>query len=333
VGSEADEPSAKARVRPAGPPCRVGWAERAARLSFNLYDPPGAGGGDAELERRWASAAGRQSAPTDRLVAAGTGAVHVLLAAAVLATGARAQAAVALAVAAQQFTIAALVARRPAAFLRWRGATYTFNILWAVAAATLHGSALHLSFCRPGGGPLFWATEFTAASLPWFYLHALVFPLPAHRAAAVHGAGAVALAATAPLRCARSLAACPAGGPAFQAAAAAAARALAVFAPATRHAAPPTPAAACVAAYVAATALVYVAALHAVWLAEHASRLAFLARTERVDVEWELERLRPGGAPRALLAAELAAAGALLTAPAAAAAPLLLAVWGGRCGA
>jgi hypothetical protein len=121
------------------------------------------------------------------------------------------------------------------------------------------------------------------------------------------------------LRCQKSLAACPAGAAHFQALQTWLARAFGVFS-ATTSATPGAVGAAaagsltpCVATYLLAQALTCVGLLHAVWLFERAARLSFLARTDRVDLEWSLERMRAGGVSAMTLALEMAAVLAVLT--------------------
>ena len=48
----------------------------------------------------------------------------------------------------------------------------------------------------------------------------------------------------------------------------------------------------CVVLYSMIQLIAFVATMHALWLNEHSSRIEFLARTDAVDVEWRLEKLR-----------------------------------------
>jgi hypothetical protein len=48
----------------------------------------------------------------------------------------------------------------------------------------------------------------------------------------------------------------------------------------------------CVTVYSLVQIFAFVMTMHSLWLSEHAARMEFLARTDAVDVEWRLERLR-----------------------------------------
>jgi hypothetical protein len=48
----------------------------------------------------------------------------------------------------------------------------------------------------------------------------------------------------------------------------------------------------CVTVYALVQVFAFIVTMHSLWLNEHAARMEFLARTDAVDVEWRLERLR-----------------------------------------
>jgi len=117
-------------------------------------------------------------------------------------------------------------------------------------------------------------------------------------------------------RCQKSLGACPAGGPHFQALQQWLSKGSSVFwATMPRHGGgtggevpvAAEPLSACVASYAIFHILGYVVTMHALWMCEHAARLSFIKRTEHITIKWRLEQLGSRGAPRLMRLLELAA--------------------------
>lgn len=238
------------------------------------------------------------------------------------------QAIISLATTIQQITTVTLATRRPKTYARWRFSFHAFNIIWGMVEGILFTHALEISPCINTGSGIFWLNELLNTSVPWLILHALVYPLPMPMAIVVDGGAGVLVMMTNVMRCKRTLTGCGAGGKLLQNAFQLLQRYFGIFSattslPAAASAvegitkgrgllavgASPSaclsalnsssassleasPMTSCVTVYALIQIFAFIVTMHSLWLSEHAARLDFLSRTDAVDVEWQLERLR-----------------------------------------
>jgi hypothetical protein len=227
----------------------------------------------------------------------------------------------------QQLTTAILALRRPKIYAQWRYSFYAFNIIWSMVEGTLMTQKdFEISPCMSAGAGIFWLNELVSTSVPWLILHALCYPLPMPLAIMVNGGAGVAVMMTNVMRCKKSLGRCAAGGKYLQEVYSLLQRYFGIFSatmavPAAGITAGNTPhrgflrafassnlrlgavdtgsaisqassMASCVTVYALVQAFAFIVTMHSLWLSEHAARMEFLSRTDAVDVEWRLERLR-----------------------------------------
>lgn len=304
----------------------VSRLEMATKLSFSLYPSSEVTGRD--LETAFIQYRCSQGLIIDRLLDLGYSVVHLFVTFVLLRSANPRLAVISLSTAIQQITAVILAIRRPKTYAQWRFSFYAFNIIWSMVEGTLLIQDLEISPCMNAGSGIFWLNELLTTSVPWLILHALVYPLPMSLAIVVNGGAGVAAMITNVMRCKKTLTGCAAGGKYFKnifqllqryfgifsatiplPAAASAAAAIpkrrgllaGVASPAARLGAlssssvssvEVSPMISCVTVYALIQIFAFVVTMHALWLSEHAARLDFLSRTDAVDVEWRLERLR-----------------------------------------
>ncbi|KAL4539170.1 hypothetical protein Ndes2437A_g02142 [Nannochloris sp. 'desiccata'] len=257
----------------------------ATKLSFSLYPSSEVTGRD--LETAFIQYRCSQGLIIDRLLDLGYSVVHLFVTFVLLRSANPRLAVISLSTAIQQITAVILAIRRPKTYAQWRFSFYAFNIIWSMVEGTLLIQDLEISPCMNAGSGIFWLNELLTTSVPWLILHALVYPLPMSLAIVVNGG-----AATIPLPAAASAAAAIPERRGLLAGVASPAARLGALSSSSVSSVEVSPMISCVTVYALIQIFAFVVTMHALWLSEHAARLDFLSRTDAVDVEWRLERLR-----------------------------------------
>lgn len=194
--------------------------------------------------------------------------------------------------------------------------------------ATLFTQKLEISPCMNTGFGIILLNELLSTSFPWLLVHAFLYPLPMPLAIMVNGGVGVAVMITNVMSCKKTVTGCAAGGKFLHYIFQTLQRYFGIFSATISLPTAPSAAAgmtegrevpavaaslseclgalnsssvssletssmtSCVTVYALLQIFAFIVTMHSLWLSEHAARMDFLSRTDAVDVEWRLERLR-----------------------------------------